>query len=116
MKSNHLTTYLRLLGGFGVPEKADYWAVPELINAGLAQGHVHAESTTGRRVVVEVIDFTPTVQGRLMADDLAERARKSTWRYRLMQTLFGLLTFSAGWVAGVFSEVAKSLLSKALGL
>ena len=114
MSKNFKATYLRLLSG-QFPEKADYWAVPELINAGLAQGEALTESTTGQRQVTKVLRFAPTVQGRLMADDLAEAARKKTLRHRLMQLLFGASTFGAGWVFGVLNQVVANLLTKSLG-
>lgn len=114
MSENFKATYLRLLSG-GTPDPSDYWAVPELINAGLAQGDVLAEATTGKRLVTKVLNFAPTVQGRLMADDLAEAARKKTLRHRLMQLLFGASTFGAGWVFGVLNQVVANLLTKSLG-
>ncbi len=111
---NFKATYLRLLGG-GTPAESDYWAVPELINAGLAQGNVLADNTSGKRTIAQVLHFAPTVQGRLMADDLAEAARKSTLRYRLKQLLFGACTFGAGWAFGVLSQVGANMLTKYLG-
>jgi hypothetical protein len=107
-------TYLRLLNGEN-PGPEDMWAVPELISAGLATGHPITDATSGVRRVTTVIDFAPTVQGRLMADELADSARKSTLRYRLLQLLLACSSFGAGWVFGVFNQVAANLLTKHLG-
>lgn len=111
---NFKTTYLRLLSGTQ-PTPADYWAVPELINEGLATGNVLFDHTRALRSVSTVVGFAPTVKGRLMADELAEQAKKRTWRYRLLQTLFGASSFALGWMAGVGSQVAANLVTKQLG-
>ena len=108
-------TYLRLLNG-EEPKRPDYWAVPELIDSGYAQGHYQvSRSHTNHGEVITVVGFSPTMAGRLYADELAELLRKSTLRYRLRQAAFGLLSFGAGWVFGVFSQVASNLVTKQLG-
>eukprot|EP01030_Chromulinospumella_sphaerica_P005084 gene5084-4972_t len=94
----------------------DYWAVRELIDSGYAQGHYQVSRThASHGEVVTVVGFSPTMAGRLFADELAEQVRKSTGRYRVRQAMFGLLSFGGGWVFGVFSQVAANLLTKQLG-
>lgn len=111
---NFKATYLRLLSGTQ-PTAADYWAVPELINEGLATGNVQFDHTRSPRTVSTIVGFAPTVKGRLMADDLADQAKRRTWRYRLLQALFGASTFALGWLSGVGSQVAANLVTKQLG-
>ncbi len=112
---NFKATYLRLLNG-EEPKQPDYWAVRELIDSGYAQGHYQvSRSRSQHGEVIAVVGFSPTMAGRQYADELAEQMRKSTLRYRLRQAVFGLLSFGAGWVFGVFSQVAANLLTKQLG-
>lgn len=113
---NFKATYLRLLGGEQQPAQADYWAARELIDNGYATGHYHvSREHLNHGDVTDVLAFAPTMAGRMLADELAEQLRKSSKSYRVRQAAFGLLSFGAGWVFGVFSQVAANLMTKALG-
>ena len=113
---NFKATYLKLLT-HGNPEKADYWAARELIDNKHAEGHYmidRGRSTHGE--ITNLLGFTPTLSGRLFADQLAEQLRKSTWRYRLMQAAIAVLSFGGGWIAGVLNQVTATAAVKWLGL
>lgn len=113
---NFKATYLRLLAG-NPPAEADWWAARELIDDRHATGHYQVDRThTAHGDVTALIAFAPTMQGRLFAEDLAQQLRKSTWRYRIGRGLLGLLTFGAGWLAGVLSKVSESAILHWLGL
>lgn len=108
--------YLRVLSG-QQPSQSDWWAARELIDNGHAAGHYQvSKSHLGYGQVTALIGFSPTLQGRLFADELASQQRKSTWRYRIGKAALGLASFGAGWLAGVLSKVSESALLQWLGL
>lgn len=115
MSKGFKSTYLRLLSGEAVTPN-DYWAARELIDSGYAQGQYRvSKSHLDYGQITALVGFTPTMQGRLYADQLKEEMRRSTLRYRLKQGAFGLLSFGAGWFFGVFNQVAANLITKLLG-
>lgn len=108
-------TYLRLLNG-ETPAQSDYWAARELIDTGHAQGHYQvSRGRDARGEVTTLLGFAPTMSGRMLADELAEQVRKSSLRYKAKQAAFGLVSFGAGWLFGVASQVAANLVTKQLG-
>lgn len=64
-------TYLRLLSG-QAPAPEDWEAAAELIEAGMATGHVHRSSQTAANEIDALVAFAPTLQGRLYAQQLLE--------------------------------------------
>lgn len=115
--SNHFTAaYLRVLGS-QEPRPEDYWAAKDLIEHGHATGQMQiSRDRNSFGQVTHLLAFAPTLSGRLFADELAEAARRRTWRFRLVQACGGVVTFALGWLAGVASEVSKAALLGALGL
>ena len=111
---NFKATYLKLLT-YGNPEKADYWAVGELIENGYARANVLPDKTRANGGIALVLNFTPTVTGRKYAEELAEQLRKSTRRYRLTQAAIALLSVGT-WIAAVLNQVTASVVIKWLGL
>lgn len=110
---NFTAAYLRLLKG-ETPTQADWDAAAELIDAGLATGRVHRESTTGQRRIDLLTGFAPTLQGRLYAQQLQEQekarsllGRMSKWVWVLAGALGGVLAESA---AGLLTEAMKRLM------
>lgn len=112
---NFKATYLKLLT-YGNPEEADYWAVQELIDDKYASGNVQPDMTRRGGGIALVLNFAPTVAGRLFADELAEQLRRSTWRYRLTQAAIAVFSFGGGWIAAVANQVTASGVTKWLGL
>lgn len=110
-------TYLRLLTGGGLPDAADWWAAGELIDNGHAQGVFRrsmVRATYGE--VSNLLTFTPTLQGRLFADDLAQQLYQQSWRYRFRQGFIAVGSFMGGWLLGVSTELGKTYLTKLLEL
>lgn len=113
---NFKATYLQLLT-HGSPAKDDYWAAKELIDNGHATGKYLIDKTRqSHGEITNLLGFTPTMSGRLFADQLADQLRKSTWRYRVMQAAIAVFSFGGGWLAGVMSQVTASALTKWLGV
>lgn len=110
-------TYLRLLAGSSLPDRADWWAVGELIDNGYAEGHFRRSmDRASYGQVCDVLTFAPTVQGRLLADDLAAQLYRQSWRYRLVQGTIAVGSFASGWVLGVSTELGKAYVLNLLGL
>lgn len=89
--------------------------MPELIDAGLASGHYQRDTTTIDRPVHSVISLTPTMQGRLMADELAEQARRQTMGHRIKQVIFGVLMWTLGVLTPALQELAKEAIKTFFG-
>ena len=110
--SNFKATYLRVLMA-NEPLAQDRWAAKELIDGGYATGQVlvsHNRADQG--AVLQLLAFAPTVQGRTLADELAQSLRQATWRYRLGKLGVGALGFVSGWLLGVTTEVGKAMVMR----
>jgi len=110
-------TYLRLLTGSGLPDRADWWAAGELIDNKHADGVFRrsmARDSYGE--VCDLLTFAPTLQGRLFADDLAQQLYRQSWRYRLTKGLIAVGSFVSGWLLGVSTELGKAYVTKLLQL
>lgn len=106
---NFTAAYLRLLTG-QAPAPADWEAAAELIDAGLATGRVHRESTTGQRSIDLLTGFAPTLQGRLYAQQLQEQAKARSMLGRMRKWVWVL----AGALGGVLAESAAGMLTEAM--
>jgi hypothetical protein len=91
------------------PAPEDWEAASELIDAGFAQGRAHRESTTGQGKIETLIGFAPTMQGRLYAEQLQERANAAKLTTRLRKWIWAL----AGTVCGLVLNSASDLLTEA---
>ncbi len=110
-------TYLRVLLGQGMPDKADWWAAGELIDNGHAEGLMQRSmSRANHGAVQNLISFSVTLKGRMFADDLAQELYRQSWRYRLVKVLIGAGSFAGGWLVGVSTEVGKAYVLRVLGL
>jgi len=108
----HLQTYLRLLDADDAAEhltdQKHYRAAAELIDNGYATGAVNRYKGRGTHGDAYVVNFTPTMQGKLFADELRERARRGTWRWQAwnwgIRIIFGVI----GWCFSVGQDVAAA--------
>ena len=108
--------YLRLLLGEPL-QPADWWAARELIDTGHAHGqYLIGKGSENHGQVTAMVGFSPTLSGRLLADDLAEQIRRQGWRHRLVQIVFGLTSFGSGWLMGMTAEISAAYALKFLGL
>lgn len=112
--SEFTAAYLRLLSG-QEPAQEDWPAAAELINAGMATGHVHRSATTAAREIDALRNFAPTLQGRLYAEQLREQRRKSTLSYRAKQAVFGVLMYALGILTPALQELAKEAIKALFG-
>lgn len=116
-KSDFMATYIRVLSAHDLPARTDWWAAAELIDKGYASGHVLYDSSAAQKgVIARLLNFAPTVDGRLLADDLSHRLYRRSWRYRLWQALLALGSFGSGWLLGVTTEVGQAWARGMLGL
>lgn len=110
--SNFKATYLRVLMS-KEPLAQDRWAAKELIDGGYATGKVLlSQSRADYGAVQQLLAFAPTVQGRTLADELAQSLRQATWRYRLGKLGIGALGFVSGWLLGVTTELGKAMVMR----
>lgn len=110
------TTYLRVLTS-NPPDKADWWAAKELIDTGHASGkYLTSKAVADHGEVTALVGFSPTVSGRLFADDIADQIRKQSWRYRLTKAGISIGSFAGGWLVGLLSDGSKAYVLKLLGL
>lgn len=116
-RSDFNITYLRVLSGAGLPAQADWWAAVELIDRGYATGHFQRSMRRANHSEVEqLLSFAPTVEGRLLSDDIAAKLYRRSWRYRLGKIALGLGSFASGWLLGVTTEVGQAWVTGLLGL
>jgi hypothetical protein len=80
----------------------------ELIRDGYALGPFSREVATDGEILRAVEWRGPTAKGRVFADELAERERQDSFRYRVKE--FGIAT--GGWVAGILSGLLLWWLTK----
>ena len=89
-RKNFKAAYLRVLLA-DEPLREDWWAAKELIDTGHATGRcIVSRSVEFHGEITTLVGFAPTLMGRLFADDLAQQARRQTWRYRLIQVVISL--------------------------
>lgn len=109
-------TYLRVLTS-SPPDKADWWAAKEMIDAGYATGNfITSKTATDYGEVTILLRFKPTVSGRVFADELADQIKRQSWRHRLVSAGLGIGGVVVGWLGTMFSDVGKAYLMQLLGL
>lgn len=112
--SEFTDTHLRLLSG-QAPAREDWEAAAELIEAGMATGHVHRSSQTAANEIDDLSAFAPTLQGRLYAQQLLESKRTNSLIGRLQKWVWALAVAVGGILATAFSDLLKEAMQRWLG-
>lgn len=89
--------YLRILHS-GPSSNADWPLAAELIQEEMARGKFILDGRT-RDGIANLQWHGITTQGRLFADDLADKIRRSTWTYRTKLATGGFLLWLAGYAS-----------------
>ncbi len=112
--SEFTAAYLRLLSG-QEPAQEDWPAAAELINAGMATGHVHRSATTAAREIDALRNFAPTLQGRLYAEQLREQVKARSLIGRLQKWIWALCGAVGGLIADTLSGLLKDAVQRLIG-